>query len=73
MAIPNPNIADRHNQSFYTGPIGNGTVLTGPVTAYDGDGNQATVAAVATDPATTMALANSLRAALLQLGLVVPA
>lgn len=31
MAIENPNVADRHDQTAYMGPIGNGTFLTGPV------------------------------------------
>lgn len=27
----NPNVDDRSNTAFYTGPIGNPTVLSGPV------------------------------------------
>lgn len=33
--IANPNIPDRHDQRFFTGPIGNGTVLTAPVFISD--------------------------------------
>lgn len=29
--IANPNIPQRHDQRFFTGPIGNGTVITSPV------------------------------------------
>lgn len=70
MAITNPNIADRHDRTFFTGPIGNGTHLTGPLVVTDGSGNVATVAAAATDATSTQALANSLRSALIQLGIV---
>jgi hypothetical protein len=31
MAIDNPNIPDRSNTNFFTGPIGAGTVLTAPI------------------------------------------
>jgi len=73
MAIDNPNVADRHDQTLFVGPIGNGTTLTGPVTTTDADGNTVSVAAAATDATTTQALANSLRSALIQLGIVTAA
>lgn len=73
MAITNPNIADRHDQTFFTGPIGNGTTVTGPTAFTDGAGGQPTIPAAATDATTTQALANSIRTTLLAAGLVVPA
>lgn len=72
-AIENPNIANRHDQTFFTGPIGNGTTITGPSAVTDGTGQQLTVAAAATDATTTQALANSLRDLALALGLAIPA
>lgn len=71
--VMNPNISNRHDQTFFTGPIGNGTTLTGPTAMTDGGGGQITVAAAATDAATTQTLANSLRSALIAAGIVVPA
>lgn len=73
MAITNPNIAARHDQTFFTGPIGNGTTVTGPTEFTDSAGGQFVVAPAATDAATTQTLANSLRTALLNAGLVVDA
>ena len=70
MAISNPNVSDRSDTTFYTGPIGGGTVITPPAQFLDSDGATASVAAAATDSATTLALANSLRTALLSLGVV---
>ena len=69
--MANPNVADRSNTSFYTGPIGVGTVLSQPVTYADADGDAATltVAAAATDAATVIVLANSIRSQLLALGI----
>lgn len=73
--MTNPNVADRSNQTFYTGPIGVGTVLTQPVTFADADGDTValTVAAAATDATTTQALANSLRTQLIALGFLTAA
>lgn len=31
MAITNPDVDNREDQTFYTGPAGNGTELTGPL------------------------------------------
>lgn len=31
MAIENPNIPDRSNTTFFTGPIGASTILTAPI------------------------------------------
>lgn len=75
----NPNVADRHDQTFFTGPMGNGTVITGPSTIegpsefLNADGEALTVAAAATDTTTAIALANSLRTQLIALGVVVSA
>jgi len=67
----NPNVANRHDQTFFTGPIGNGTTITGPTAMTDQTGARPIVAAAATDATTTQALANSLRNALLAAGIVV--
>jgi hypothetical protein len=66
-----PNVSNRSDQTFYTGPAGNGTALTAPVTVVGSDGvsDAVVAAAVATDSATTLALANNLRAGLIALGL----
>lgn len=73
--MANPNISDRHNTEFYTGPLGGGTVLTTPVTYADADGAAValTVAAAATDATTTQTLANSLRTQLIALGILTAA
>lgn len=73
--MANPNVSDRSNTSFFTGPIGAGTVLTQPVSYADADGDAVvtTVAAAATDATTTQALANSLRTQLIALGLLTAA
>ncbi len=70
MAIFNPNVSDRSNTEFYTGPIGAGTVLTPPVEFLNANGATVSVAAAATDSATTLALANSLRTGLIALGIL---
>lgn len=31
MAVENPNVAERSDTKFFTGPIGAGTVLTAPL------------------------------------------
>lgn len=69
MAFPNTD--NRSDQTFYTGPAGNGTAITAPMTVVNEDGSTAVpvAAAVATDSATTLALANNLRAGLIALGL----
>lgn len=66
-----PNTSNRSDQTFYTGPAGNGTAITAPMSVVDGDGvsSAPVAAAVATDSATTLALANNLRAGLIALGL----
>lgn len=66
----NPNVANRHDQTVFVGPIGNGTTVTGPTAHTDSTGKTVAVAAAATDATTTQALANSLRTALIQLGIV---
>lgn len=73
--MANPNVSDRSNQTFYTGPIGVGTVLTQPVTFADADGDTValTVAPAATDATTTQTLANSLRTQLIALGFLTAA
>lgn len=73
--MANPNVSDRSNTNFYTGPLGAGTVLTTPVTYADADGAAValTVAAAATDAATTQTLANSLRTQLIALGILTAA
>lgn len=58
------NVADRADQTRY---------LVAPVEFTDSDGNTLTVAAAATDSATTLALANSLRTQLIALGVVASA
>lgn len=58
------NVADRADQTRY---------LVAPVEFVDSTGASLTVAAAATDPATTQALANSLRTQLIALGVVVAA
>lgn len=69
--MANPNVDNRSDTSFYTGPIGSGTVLTLPVTYADADGaaSALTVPAAATDAATTQALANAMRLNGITLGL----
>lgn len=66
-----PNTSNRSDQTFYTGPAGNGTAITTPMSVVDSAGVSAApvAAAVATDSATTLALANNLRAGLIALGL----
>lgn len=67
-----PNVSNRSDQTFYTGPAGNGTAITTPMTVVNGDTGATgaiVAAAVATDSATTLALANNLRAGLIALGL----
>jgi hypothetical protein len=66
-----PNVSNRSDQTFYTGPAGNGTAITAPMSVVDSDGvsSAPVAAAVATDSATTLALANNLRAGLIALGL----
>lgn len=59
-----PNVADRADQTRY---------FVAPVEFTDSVGAQLTVAAAATDSATTLALANSLRSQLIALGVVVAA
>lgn len=73
--MSNPNVSDRSNTNFYTGPLGAGTVLTTPVTYADADGDAValTVAAAATDAATTQTLANSIRTQLIALGILTAA
>ncbi len=66
----NPNVSDRSNTSFFTGPIGAGTVLTPPYQFVNSSGSTVSVAAAATDSATTLALANSLRTGLIALGIL---
>lgn len=58
------NVADRADQTRY---------LVAPVEFVDSTGASLTVAAAATDPATTQALANSLRSQLIALGVLVAA
>lgn len=58
------NVGARADQTRY---------LVAPVEFTDSDGNTLTVAAVATDSATTLALANSLRSQLIALGVVASA
>lgn len=58
------NVADRADQTRY---------LVQPIEFVDSDGNTLTVAAAATDSATTQALANSLRTQLIALGVVASA
>lgn len=58
------NVADRADQTRY---------LVAPVEFTDASGNTLTVAAAATDSATTLALANSLRTQLIALGVVASA
>ncbi len=71
MAITNPNVSQRSNTVFFTGPLGNnGTSLSPPVAFYNSAGNTVSVAAAATDSATTLALANSLRTGLIALGVL---
>lgn len=77
--MANPNVSDRSDTSFFTGPIGVGTVLTGPLTVgEEGDSlgffgesavSQQSVGASATDATTVITLANNLRTALRNLGL----
>lgn len=55
------NIPDRADQTRY---------LVEPIKLVDSDGNPVTVAAAASDATTTQALANSLRTALIALGIV---
>lgn len=66
-----PNVSNRSDQTFYTGPAGNGTTITTPMSVVDSTGATAVpvAEAVATDSATTLALANNLRAGLIALGL----
>lgn len=73
--MANPNVSDRSNQNFYTGPLGVGTVLTQPVTYADADGDAValTVAAAATDATTVITLANSIRTQLIALGILTAA
>lgn len=73
--MANPNVADRSNTDFHTGPLGNATVLSTPVSYADSDGAAVTytVAAAATDATTTQALANSLRTQLIALGILTAA
>lgn len=73
--MSNPNVSDRSNTNFYTGPLGAGTVLAEPVTYADADGDASTytVPAAATDATTTQALANALRTACLARGIVTAA
>ncbi len=56
------NVEDRADQTRYQ---------VAPVEFVDSDGNNYTVAAVATDTTTAIALANSLRTALISAGVVV--
>lgn len=58
------NVADRADQTRY---------LVAPVEFVDSTGASLTVAAAATDAATTQALANSLRSQLIALGVLVAA
>lgn len=58
------NVADRADQTRY---------LVAPVEFVDSTGAALTVAAAATDSATTEALANSLRSQLIALGVLVAA
>lgn len=70
--MANPNVSDRSNTSFYTGPLGGGgTVLTEPVTYADSDGvaSTLTLPAAATDAATTQTLANAIRTLLITRGI----
>jgi len=67
----NPNVADRHDQTLFVGPIGNGTTVTGPTAVTDAAGGQPVIAAEATDATTTQALANSIRTILLNTGIAV--
>lgn len=73
--MANPNVADRSNTETFVGPIGAGTVITGPVTFADADGDTivAVVAPAATDATTTQTLANSLRTNLIALGILASA
>ena len=59
MALP--NVAQRADQTRY---------FVAPVEFTNSAGNTLTVAAAATDSATTLALANSLRSQLIALGVV---
>lgn len=65
----NPNVANRHDQTVFVGPIGNGTTVTGPTAVTDSAGGRPVIAAAATDATTTQALANSIRTILLNAGI----
>lgn len=69
--MANPNVSDRSNTNFFTGPLGAGTVLTEPVTFADADGDASvlTLPAAATDATTTQDLANAIRTLLIARGI----
>lgn len=73
--MANPSVANRDSQVQYYGPIGVGTCIgndsTDLVSFYGATPIvRPTVSAAATDAATTQTLANSLRTALVDLGLI---
>jgi hypothetical protein len=73
--MANPNVSERASQTAYMGPIGVGTVIgnvsTDLVAFYGATAIvRPSVSVAATDAATALVLANSLRTALVNLGIV---